>query len=289
MIIFFDNFVDSLRIGAIYSLVALSFVLSSKVYGQLNFITSEIFMLFIYIFVVFSRIKRSLILNLLISTLICCVVDFLFYKYIYKKIFKFKENKKNSLIINLSIAYLFQEVLVFLFGNKPINTVNIFSGYKDFFGIRIENSISALLIISFLIILAIYFLIKDTKLGRVYRAISENSDAVELLGINIEKTIIIIYLLSGFLASCAGFLFSSSFKIIEPYSGISIGIRSYIASIVSGGKSIIKIVISCLCISILEIFFKTYISNSFADIFVFSLLSLYLLIDKNFLKAGKNC
>jgi branched-chain amino acid transport system permease protein len=189
----------------------------------------------------------------------------------------------------LSISYLAQEIFNFLFGNNPTVMPGIFAGSNNLFFLNMENSIFIVLSVSFIVILSIYFLVQNTKMGQTYRAVSENSDAVELLGINVYKIIIIFFSVCGLLASCAGFLYSISFRIVDPYVGLSIGMRSYIATIVSGMKSIVSAVISSLCIALLEVFLKKYFSNTLADIFIFSIFTMYLLINKKFSQNGDKC
>ena len=119
---------------------------------------------------------------------------------------------------------------------------------------------------------------QKTKIGKAMRAVSEDKDAAELMGINVNTTISITFAVGSALAAVAGVLLCSSYPTLVPTTGSMPGIKAFTAAVFGGIGSIPGAMLCGILLGIIEIFSKSYISTSLSDAIVFAVLILVLLI-----------
>jgi len=174
-----------------------------------------------------------------------------------------------------------------IFSSDPKNLANNISGSYRFGGLRINFTELISVLVSFGIIFIIYELSKCTKFGKMIRAVSENSEATALMGIDNNKIICFVYGLCGLLTACASSLFYISSPIVDPYSGTMIGLRALSGAIIGGlgiipgsiPETVPRALLGGFFIGMLETLVKSYISVQASDIFIFFILAVYLFVN----------
>ena len=119
---------------------------------------------------------------------------------------------------------------------------------------------------------------KKSKMGKAMRAVSEDKEAAELMGINVNVTISITFAIGSALAAIAGVLLCSAYPVLIPTTGSMPGIKAFVAAVFGGIGSIPGAMIGGILLGIIEIFSKSYISSLLSDAIVFAVLILVLLI-----------
>ena len=119
---------------------------------------------------------------------------------------------------------------------------------------------------------------QKTRIGKGMRAVSEDKDAAELMGINVNVTISITFAIGSALAAIAGVLLCSAYPILTPTTGSMPGIKAFTAAVFGGIGSIPGAMLGGILLGIIEIFSKSYISTELSDAIVFAVLILVLLI-----------
>jgi branched-chain amino acid transport system permease protein len=122
------------------------------------------------------------------------------------------------------------------------------------------------------------FLVQKTKIGKAMRAVSEDQDAAQLMGISLNTTISFTFGIGSALAAVASILYISSYSQISPTMGSMLGIKAFVAAVLGGIGSIPGAVMGGLLIGVMESLTKGYISSRLADAVVFSILIIVLLI-----------
>ena len=163
---------------------------------------------------------------------------------------------------------------------KPIQPV-IKGGFTFFENGSLVVSLSYLqifIIIITIILLSIFsYIISKTPLGRSQRACEQDLTMSKLLGINVDKTISITFIIGASLASVAGMMFVLYYGVIDFFIGFLTGIKAFTAAVLGGIGSIPGAVIGGLLIGLIETFWSAYFTIEYKDVAVFSILVIVLI------------
>ena len=143
-------------------------------------------------------------------------------------------------------------------------------------------TISGTTIVTFLvcvvIMAALMLFIKKTKAGQAMLAVSEDKDAAQLMGVNVNATISLTFAIGSGLAAVAGVLFCSAYPTLTPYTGAMPGIKAFTAAVFGGIGSIPGALIGGILLGVIEILGRAYISSQLSDAIVFAVLIIVLLV-----------
>ena len=120
--------------------------------------------------------------------------------------------------------------------------------------------------------------IKKSKSGQAMLAVSEDKDAAQLMGVNVNKTISITFAIGSGLAAIAGVLLCSAYPTLSPYTGAMPGIKAFTAAVFGGIGSIPGALIGGILLGVIEILGRAYISSQLSDAIVFAVLIIVLLV-----------
>lgn len=126
--------------------------------------------------------------------------------------------------------------------------------------------------------IALMMFIKKTKAGQAMLAVSEDKDAAQLMGVNVNATISLTFAIGSGLAAIAGVLFCSAYPTLTPYTGSMPGIKAFTAAVFGGIGSIPGALIGGILLGIIEILGRAYISSQLSDAIVFAVLIVVLLV-----------
>ena len=125
---------------------------------------------------------------------------------------------------------------------------------------------------------ALMLFIKKTKAGQAMLAVSEDKDAAQLMGVNVNATISLTFAIGSGLAAVAGVLFCSAYPTLTPYTGAMPGIKAFTAAVFGGIGSIPGALIGGILLGVIEILGRAYISSQLSDAIVFAVLIIVLLV-----------
>ena len=126
-----------------------------------------------------------------------------------------------------------------------------------------------------------------TKMGKAMRAVSENRQAAELMGIHVNSTISLTFAIGSGLAAIAGVLLCSAYPNLVPTTGSMPGIKAFTAAVFGGIGSIPGAMLGGILLGIIEIFAKAYLSTQLSDAIVFAVLIVVLLVKPSGLLGKK--
>ena len=126
--------------------------------------------------------------------------------------------------------------------------------------------------------IALTLFVNKTKMGKAMRAVSEDKEAAELMGISVNKTITLTFAIGSALAAVAGVLLCSNFHALSPYTGSMPGIKAFVAAVFGGIGSIPGAMVGGILLGVIENLSKGYISTQLSDAIVFLVLILVLLV-----------
>ena len=131
---------------------------------------------------------------------------------------------------------------------------------------------------SVIIMLGLTWFTTRTRTGKAMRAVSEDRDAAQLMGINVNQTISMTFAIGSALAAVAGVLLCSTVPTLQPTTGSMPGIRAFTAAVFGGIGSIPGAMLGGILLGVIETFSKAYLSPQFSDAIVFAVLIVILLV-----------
>ena len=148
-----------------------------------------------------------------------------------------------------------------------IPSIKLAGGDLTISGVTIATVISCIVIMA-----ALMIFIKKSKSGQAMLAVSEDKDAAQLMGVNVNKTISLTFAIGSGLAAIAGVLLCSAYPTLSPYTGAMPGIKAFTAAVFGGIGSIPGALIGGIFLG------RAYISSQLSDAIVFAVLIIVLLV-----------
>jgi branched-chain amino acid transport system permease protein len=145
-------------------------------------------------------------------------------------------------------------------------------------GLVITGEAILTVVVSALVMIGLTLFTTKTRTGKAMRAVSEDRDAAQLMGINVNRTISTTFAIGAALAAIAGVLLCSTVPTLQPTTGSMPGIRAFTAAVFGGIGSMPGAMLGGILLGIIETLSKKYISTDFSDAIVFAVLIVILLL-----------
>lgn len=275
---FLQQLVNGISIGGIYALLATGYALIYSLLGFSNWAHGDVAMLGAYVgFIAFTMGHLPFWLTAIVAIVGAGIISILNERLAYRKIRNNNSPTMFLMIAAMGLSVTFQNAIVVFLGPKfrmfppilPVKSISIAGiniGILDMFSLAIV----------FIAIFLLELLLTKTKFGLAVRAASSNMNTASLLGVNVDKYVMLVFFLAGALAGSAGMLLGMKYTIYPQMGNISL--KAFIASVLGGLGSVQGAIIGALSIGILETFISGYASSGLRDLFIFGLLIVVLLI-----------
>ena len=272
---------DGISLGSIYAIIALGYTMVYGIAKMLNFAHGDVIM--VGAFVILTAITKaglSPLLSVLLAVVLCTVLGVVIEMVAYRPLRKASSNLA-VLITAIGVSYLLQNLALLIFGADAksfvtvinVPTLVLFDGQLTIKGITIVTIAACIIIMC-----GLTFFVNKTKPGRAMQAVSEDRDAAQLMGVNVNSTISLTFAIGSGLAAIAGLLLCSAYPTLTPYTGAMPGIKAFVAAVFGGIGSIPGAMLGGVLLGIIEILGKAYISQELGDAFVFAVLIVVLLV-----------
>jgi branched-chain amino acid transport system permease protein len=291
MSFFFQELVNGLTTGALYSLVALGFSMVYGVLKLLNFAHGDVYMIGAYIgFFVIQwfggaanvSIPVPLLLTIMfvLAAGLCGGLGVAIERFAYRPL---RDAPRIApLITAIGISFFLESSALLLFGAqyRVYNTSEFISLSS---GIRIGSvtidSVQILVLVMGIVLMAgLQLLVNRTKLGKQMRAVAAEREAAEMMGINVNFTITATFFLGSALAGVAGVMGGLLFNQVTSTIGFIVGLKAFTAAVVGGIGSLPGAMLGGLLIGLAESFTIGYLSSTYSNLLVFALLIIVMLV-----------
>ena len=280
MIGFISYLVNGISLGSVYALIALGYTMVYGIAKMLNFAHGDVIMIGAYVaFTAVSGMGLPPVLGVLLSVVACTVLGVLIERIAYKPLRK--ASKLAVLITAIGVSNFLQNVALLIYGanTKSFTSVVTIPALKLMDGKLVISGETIVTVLACLIIMAgLMTFMKYSKSGRAMLAVSEDSGAAQLMGVNVNATIALTFAIGSALAAIAGVLMCSSYPALTPYTGSMPGIKAFVAAVFGGIGSIPGAFFGGILLGVIEILSKAYISSQLADAIVFAVLIVVLLV-----------
>jgi len=194
--------VNGLVAGGIYAVLAVGFSLIFGVAKILNMAHTAFYMLTAYlIFYGTVMLDIPLPISLVAAIIVTTVVGIVCFKLFFNRI---KQHDTAVMIIAVALAILFQEILLLAFGGHYRGVPPFARGFLDVFGTRLSYQHMIAIGITGLILAGLWILLTKTRMGNTIRAVAEDREIANLMGINVDRIFLIVMGISVALAGLAG-------------------------------------------------------------------------------------
>lgn len=285
-----QNLLNALQWGSFYSLIALGYTLVYGVLRLINFAHGDIVMVGSYIgFFVASALLGHygldismpgplvLALTIPITMLLTSVVGVTLERTAYRPLRRKGANRLYVVITALMAGLMLENGNLLLLGASRKKFPELIDKVVYKFGpVSVTNLKIGVILASILSFFGLHLIITRTRVGMAMRAISYDKFAVPLMGIPIDTIIVFTFVLGSSMAGLAGILFALSYPILDPYMGMSIGWKAFIAAVVGGIGDIRGAFAGGFILGITEIMVVAFFPSSYRDLIAFSILLLIL-------------
>jgi branched-chain amino acid transport system permease protein len=247
---------------------------------MLNFAHGDVIMIGCYIvFTMMSGMQMNPLVSVVAAVIGCTVLGITIEKIAYKPLRK--ASPLAVLITAIGVSYFLQNVALLIFGadTKSFTSVISMQPLKLAEGkLTISGVTIVTVVICIVIMIALMLFIKKSKAGQAMLAVSEDKDAAQLMGVNVNQTISLTFAIGSGLAAIAGVLLCSAYPTLSPYTGSMPGIKAFTAAVFGGIGSIPGAFVGGILLGVIEIFGRAYISSQLSDAIVFAVLIIVLLV-----------
>jgi branched-chain amino acid transport system permease protein len=287
---FVQQLVNGLTLGSIYGLIAIGYTMVYGIIGMINFAHGDIFMvgafiaLIVFLFLTSLFASINVVLFLLIMMIVAMLMTSLYNWTIEKVAYRPLRGsfRLAPLITAIGMSIALSNFVQVTQGprNKPIPPM--ISTVYNVFGISISAKQIVIVVVTAALLTLFWYLVNKTSLGRAQRACEQDRKMAALLGIDVDRTISITFIMGASLAAVAGTLYLMYYGVVSFSDGFVPGVKAFTAAVLGGIGSLPGAVLGGLLIGTIESLWSAYFSIDYKDVAAFSILAIVLI----FLPSG---
>ncbi|RJQ49611.1 MAG: branched-chain amino acid ABC transporter permease [Desulfobacteraceae bacterium] len=289
MVVFFQNLVNALQWGSFYALIALGYSMVYSILMLFNFAHGDIFMVGAYIgFGVASALvalKASgfmvlpnwllLVSTLLISMFLTSFIGMAVERIGYRPLRN--APRASAAITGLMIGIILETGNLALLGAQRVRFPTLLEVQAyDLGGVFVTNIKIMIVVVSLGLSLALHQFIRRTRWGMAMRAMAFDYAVVPLMGVPLNRIAALTFALGSALAAAAGILFGMAYPVLDPYMGILVGWKAFVAAILGGRGSMLGAALAGFMMGFIEIFVAMIFPSTLRDLIAYSIILLIL-------------
>jgi branched-chain amino acid transport system permease protein len=289
---FLEQLINGLTLGSIYGLIAIGYTMVYGIIGMINFAHGDVFMIGGFISLLgiivlgvtgssgLMEIILSLIVVLAIAMTLAAAYNWTIERVAYRPLRG--SFRLAPLISAIGMSIVLQEFVRVAQGGRPKPMQPIVSGGHEIihsgdFVVRLSN-MQIIIIVTTVVLMAIFTaIITRTSLGRAQRSCEQDMKMAALLGVDVNKTIAITFIMGAALAAVAGLLFFLRYGVIDFFIGFLAGVKAFTAAVLGGIGSLPGAMLGGIVIGLIEVFWSAYFSVEYKDVAAFAMLALVLI------------
>jgi branched-chain amino acid transport system permease protein len=289
MEIFLQQLINGVTLGSIYGLIAIGYTMVFGIIGMVNFAHGDVFMLSAFIalllLLLFTQVFAlpvgiAFFAVMLLTMALTALWSFVIERVAYRRLRG--SFRLAPLISAIGMSTFLANFVTVTQGpnNKSIpplldHVIPITSGgaydvtlsYKQILIVAVTASLLA----------AFWFVVQKTPLGRAQRACEQDAKMAALLGVDVNRTIALTFVIGAALAAVAGSLFLLHYGVVKSSDGFVPGVKAFTAAVLGGIGSLPGAVLGGLAIGLIETLWGQYFSSDYKDVAAFSILAITLI------------
>jgi branched-chain amino acid transport system permease protein len=289
MAYFLQQLINGITLGAIYGLIAIGYTMVYGIIGMINFAHGEIYMIGAFISIIgftvlgllgITWVPLALLIVLVIAMVFTAVYGWTVERIAYRPLRG--SSRLAPLISAIGMSIFLQNDVQLLQGAriKPLPPV-IEGGFilteMDGFTVQL-STIQIFIVILTVVLMALFSVfIARSDIGRAQRACEQDRTMAGLLGVNVDRTISLAFVMGAALAAVAGMMVVLYYGVVHFYIGFLAGIKAFTAAVLGGIGSLPGAMLGGLLIGLIEVFWSAYFTIEYKDVAAYSILVLVLI------------
>jgi len=282
-----QQLINGISLGSIYALIALGYTMVYGIIKLINFAHGDIYMVGAYVaFFATTVLKLSFFPALLMAMVVAAIIGVVIERLAYRPL---RYAPRIAVLITaIGVSLLLEYGGILLVSPQPRTFPAIFRADVYTFGNIVVNSQQILILgVALTLMVILTYVVQRTKIGKAMRAVSFDTDAAKLMGIDVDRIISITFAIGSALAAAAGMLVGVYYNSIDPLMGIMPGLKAFVAAVLGGIGVIPGAMVGGILMGIIEALVSGFISSTFRDAAAFAILIIILLFKPSGL-LGKN-
>ena len=284
---YLDLLLSGITVGSLYALIAIGYTMVYGILRLINFAHGDIFMMAGFFMVYMSAslgVGASIPLVLITTVLLGVLIERAAYK-------PLRSAPRMSVMISaIGVSYLLENLATYITGGlaKAYPEIPFLKTTYTIGSMTVKTITIVTPVLTILLVIALVFFIRYTKIGMAMRAVAKDFDTARLMGIKVNAVISMTFVIGSFLAGVGSILYFTNYGQVSPMIGAMPGLKAFVAAVFGGIGSIPGAVIGAFIIGICESFIKANDSIAiFSNAFTFALLIVVLLFKPNCMFGDK--
>jgi branched-chain amino acid transport system permease protein len=285
---FLQQTINGLTLGAIYGLIAIGYTMVYGIIGMINFAHGEIFMIGSFIALIsFLLLGQLGLASPVLAVIIVLLIGMAFtasYGWAVERIAyrPLRESPKLAPLISAIGMSIFLQNYVQLFQgarSKPLQPIlegGLALWRSDGFTVQLGYLQIVIIVLTVALMAGFTYVIRQTPLGRAQRACEQDRVMAALLGVNVDRTISMTFVIGAALAAVAGLMFTLYYGVIDFFIGFLAGVKAFTAAVLGGIGSLPGAMLGGVAIGLIEAYWSAYFTVEYKDVAVFLVLVLVL-------------
>jgi branched-chain amino acid transport system permease protein len=286
---FVQQLINGLTLGSIYGLIAIGYTMVYGIIGMVNFAHGDVFMVSAFIALILfllltqvvgiAAIGLALLIVLILGMALTSLWSWVIERVAYRPLAG--SFRLAPLISAIGMSIFLANLVQVVQGprNKPVPpmlnediTIPIGTGT-----VTLSMKQILIMVLTTALLAAFWVIVQKTRLGRAQRACEQDRRMAELLGVDVNHTVSMTFVIGGALAAVAGLLYMIYYGVVNFSDGFTPGVKAFTAAVLGGIGSLPGAVLGGLLIGLIETFWAAYFSNDYKDVAAFSILAITLI------------
>jgi branched-chain amino acid transport system permease protein len=282
---FFQQLINGVTLGSIYGLIAIGYTMVFGIIGMVNFSHGDVFMVSSFfaliLFLVLttwlgvSSVALALIIVMVASMILTSILSWAIERVAYRPLRG--SFRLAPLISAIGMSIVLSNFVQIAQGPRNKATPPMLRESYSFLGATISLKQIVIWVVTAVLLAAFWYIVQKTSIGRAQRACEQDRKMAGLLGINVDFTISLTFVMGAALAAVAGTLFLMYYGVINFADGFTPGVKAFTAAVLGGIGSLPGAVIGGLLIGLIETFWSQYVSADYQNVAAFSILIVVLI------------
>src|SRR5262245_7044490 len=286
MEVFVQQLINGITLGSIYGLIAIGYTMVFGIIGMVNFAHGDVFMVSAFIALIallilttwigIGSVVLALLIVLIVAMALTSLVNWAIERVAYRPLRG--SFRLAPLISAIGMSIFLSNFVQVAQGprNKSIppmfNEVIVLMSEPDGYDVAVSYKQIVVWVVTAALLAGFWFVVSKTALGRAQRACEQDQRMAALLGVNVDRTVSITFVMAAALAAVAGTMYLMYYGVVSFADGFVPGVKAFTAAVLGGIGSLPGAVIGGLLIGLIETLWSAYFSIDYKDVAAFSIL-----------------
>ena len=290
MEVFLQQLINGITLGSIYGLIAIGYTMVFGIIGMVNFAHGDVFMVSAFIALIafliltawlsVSSVVLAVFIVLIVAMLFTSIVNWAIERFAYRPLRG--SFRLAPLISAIGMSIVLSNFVQVAQGprNKslpPLTRGEIVLMNTSGYPVTLGYTQIIIWVVTALLLVGFWYVVSRTSLGRAQRACEQDQKMAALLGIDVDRTIAITFIIGAALAAVAGTMYVVYYGVISFADGFTPGVKAFTAAVLGGIGSLPGAVVGGLLIGLVETFWSAYFTTDYKDVAAFSILAITLI------------